>query len=174
MMLPLSLKIIGAAVVLIIILLIVTKKNRGYLWPLFVIALGLGFWQGLKEYNRKNKDLSNVKADIKIAAVDLIREYEGNDSASNKKYLGKIVEVNGNVKKIETDDKGFYTVVLGDTSSLSSLRCSMDSTHQKDAAKLIAGSSTTVRGACTGFNKDELGLGSDVILNRCVIILKDK
>jgi hypothetical protein len=46
----------------------------------------------------------------------------------------------------------------------------MDSTHQKDAAKLVSGSSTTVRGSCTGFNKDDLGLGSDVILNRCVIV----
>ena len=114
----------------------------------------------------------NVKADIKVSAINVIHEYEANDSASNQKYLGKIVEVDGNIKKIEADDKGFYTIVLGDTSSLSSVRCSMDSTHQKDAAKLVAGSSTTVRGSCTGFNKDELGLGSDVILNRCVIISK--
>lgn len=170
MILPLSLKIIGAAGVLLLILFIFWKKNRKYIWPFLLIAIGLNIWQGLKEYNRKNQDLSNVKADIKISAVDIIHEYEANDSASNQKYLGKVVEINGNVKKIETDDKGFYTVVLGDTGNLSSVRCSMDSTHQKDAAKLAAGSSTTVRGNCTGFNKDEMGLGSDVIMNRCIIV----
>jgi hypothetical protein len=46
----------------------------------------------------------------------------------------------------------------------------MDSVHQQDAAKVSVGTSVTVRGACTGFNKDEMGLGSDVILNRCVIV----
>src|SRR5262245_24607232 len=144
MLLPLALKIIGAAVLFFIILLIVWRKGRRLIWPLLVIAIGLGAWQGLKEYNRKNLDLNNVKADIKISAVNLIHEYEINDSMSNGKYLSKIVEVEGNIKKIETDERGFYTVVLGDTSSLSSVRCSMDSTHQQDAAKLATGSSTTV------------------------------
>ena len=173
MAIPLTLKIIIGVLLFLIVLLFITPKKKGK-YILFGIALfvGLGVWQGLKEYNRTNIDLNNVKADIKISAVDLIHEYEANDSSSNQKYLGKIVEVDGNIKKIETDDKGFYTVVLGDTSSLSSVRCSMDSTHQKDAAKLVVGSSGTVRGSCTGFNKDELGLGSDVILNRCVIIIK--
>src|ERR1051325_1511063 len=129
MILPLSLKVIGAAVILLIILLFIWKSGRKLIWFLLVVAIGIGAWQGLKEYNRKNEDLGNVKADTKISAMNLIHEYETNDSASNQKYLGKIVEVDGNIKKIESDDKGFYTIVLGDTSSLSSVRCSMDSTH---------------------------------------------
>lgn len=172
MILPLALKIIGAAVIVFIVLLIVWKKGRKLVWPLLVIATGLCLWQGLKEYNRKNQDLNDVKADIKISATSLIHEYEMNDSLSNEKYLGKVVEVDGNVKEVKADDGGFYTVILGDAGGLSSVRCSMDSTHQQDAAKLVPGSSTTVRGSCTGFNKDELGLGSDVILNRSVIIVK--
>jgi hypothetical protein len=173
MAIPLTLKIIIAVILLLIFLLFVTPKRNGkYILLCIALFVGIGVWQGLKEYNRKNEDLSNVKADIKISAANIIHEYEANDSASNQNYLGKIVEVDGNIKKVEADDKGFYTIVLGDTSSLSSVRCSMDSTYQKDAAKLVVGSSTIVRGSCTGFNKDELGLGSDVILNRCVIISK--
>jgi hypothetical protein len=170
MILPLSLKLLGAAGLLLVILFIFWKKKRKYIWPLGVMVVGLGIWQGLKEYNRKNPDLADVKADIKIAAVDLIREYEVNDSASNRKFLGKILEIKGQVKEVRTDEKGFYTIVLGDTGSMSSVRCAMDTVHQQDAAKLSIGTSTTVKGACTGFNKDEMGLGSDVILNRCVIV----
>ena len=142
---------------------------------MILLLLGIGFavWKGLKEYNRTNEDLSTVKAEINISAADLIREYEANDPAADQKYLGKIVETHGNIKKIEQDEKGYYTVILGDTSSRSSLRCSMDTIHNEDAAHLTAGSSATLRGACTGFNKDEMGLGSDVILNRCAIIKKD-
>ena len=170
MMLPLSLKIIIGILVVLVILFFILKRNRKFIGPLFVIVAAIGVWKGIKLYNEKPADFSNVKADVKISVVGLIHEYETNDSASNQKYLGKIVEVDGNIKKIETDDKGNYTVVLGDTTGLSSVRCSMDSIHQKDAAKLVVGSSTIVRGNCTGFNKDEMGLGSDVIMNRCVIV----
>lgn len=108
-----------------------------------------------------------------MPAAGLIHEYETGDSVVNKKYNGKVIEVTGYVKNIEKDQEGFYTVVLGDSSSQSSVRCSMDTIHGKDAASLVAGSSATLRGSCNGFNKDETGLlGSDVILNFCAVITK--
>lgn len=137
------------------------------------IIIASGAYYAWKEFNRKNKDLSKAKPDFTITAVELISAFESNDSAASRKYNGKILEVNGRVKKIEKDDKGYYTVILGDTSGLSSVRCSMDTMHQLDAASVKEGASAMLRGACTGFNKDELGLGSDVILNRCAVIKKD-
>ena len=177
MNIPPPLKIITVVIIVLIILLIIviTKKRKQLIRPvivLLVLGIGFGVWKGMKEYNRTNEDLITVKAEINISAVDLTREYEANDSAADQKYLGRIVETNGNIKKIEKDEKGFYTVIMGDSSSLSSVRCSMDTTHNEDAAHLTAGSSSTLRGVCTGFNKDEMGLGSDVILNRCAIIVK--
>jgi hypothetical protein len=148
------------------------SKKKIILLTLLIAAAG-GGWYVYKEYNRTNKDLRNTNPDFVTTATELIAEYERNDSLANKKYNGRVVELNAPVKKIEKDEKGFYTLVLGDSSSLSSVRCSMDTTHQQDAAVLIAGSSVVVRGSCTGFNKDEMGLGSDVILNRCAIINKD-
>ena len=152
-------------------------KKRKFILPIILLILldiGFGIWQGFKEYNRTNRDFSNVKADVKIAATDLIQQYESNDSLANKKYLGKVIDINGRVKDVKKDETGYYTVVLGDEASMSSVRCSMDTVHQQDAARLVIGSSAIVRGACTGFNKDEIGLGSDVILNRCVIITEKK
>ena len=147
-------------------------SRKKIIWTIVLLILAGGSWYGYKEYTRTYKDLIHVNADIKISVTDIIREFETNDSAANKKYPGKIVELSGNVKDIVKDESGFFTVVLGDTASLSSVRCSIDTSHQQDAARLIIGSSAIVRGACTGFNKDEMGLGSDVILNRCVIIEK--
>ena len=152
-------------------------KKRKFILPIILLILldiGFGIWQGFKEYNRTNRDFSNVKADVKIAATDLIQQYESNDSLANKKYLGKVIDINGRVKDVKKDETGYYTVVLGDEASMSSVRCSMDTVHQQDAARLVIGSSAIVRGACTGFNKDEIGLGSDVIFNRCVIIAEKK
>lgn len=170
MILPLSLKIIAGIVLLLAILFLVFKKQRKMTGVLLIIAIGVGAWQGLREFNRTNQDMTEASAEVKVTSLDLIRSYEENDSLANRQYLGKILEVNGVINKIETDDNGFYTVVLGSTGSLSSVRCSMDSTHQADAANLQKGSSIALRGVCTGFNKDEMGLGSDVILNRCVVL----
>jgi tRNA_anti-like len=146
----------------------VSKKK--IIWLTILLAVAIGAWYGFREYNRSNPDLSKVKADIRIRATDIIKEYEQNDSIADKKYLGKVVEVTGNVKKVEKDEGGYFTVVLGNAASLSSVRCAIDTTRQQDAASLTIGSSAIVRGNCTGFNKDEMGLGSDVILNFSVII----
>ena len=123
-----------------------------------------------KEFARTNKDLSKVNADFEVSSSSLIQEFESNDSLAAKKYNGKILDLSGNVKKLEKDELGLFTIILGDSTSLTSVRCSIDTSYQADAARLMANSSVKLRGMCTGFNKDEFGLGSDVILNRCVII----
>ena len=163
--------IIGLAV--FIILLLVFRKRKIILL-LILAGAGVGAWYGYSEYNRKNKDLGEVNADVRIPAIDMIKEYEQNDSLADKKYLGKVVEVTGNVKEVKKDEAGYYTVSLGDAASISSVLCAIDTTHHQDAASLTVGSSAIVRGNCTGFNKDEMGLGSDVILNRSVIIQSKK
>lgn len=147
-------------------------SRKRIIGSIILLVVAGGSFYAYKQYSRKNKDLSNVKADIKLTAATLIREYEASDSVSNEKYLGKILEVTGNLRNVEKDGSAYYTVVLGDTTNMSSIRCSMDTTHQQDAAGLEPNSSIVVRGACTGFIRDELGLGSDIILNRCVIIPK--
>jgi uncharacterized protein (DUF1330 family) len=147
-------------------------KRKKIILLLLLLAAVAAAWYGYKEYTRTNKDLASAKADFVLAATDLIKEYESNDAASAEKYNGKIVEISGQVKAVEKDDKGYCTVVIGDNTSMSSVRCAIDSTHQDKATGLINQSSVTVRGACTGYNKDEMGLGSDIILNRCVLINK--
>jgi uncharacterized protein (DUF1330 family) len=177
MSIPFSLKLTVAVIIVLVILLIIAilRKRKPMILPLtilVVLSVLFGVWKGLREYNRTNADLGHVKADVKISTTELIHDYETNDSLANQNYLGKVIEINGNIKKIERDEKGYYTVVLGDTAIHSSVRCSVDTVHNADAAELRAGSSTILRGACSGFNKDDMGLGSDVILNRCAIIIK--
>ena len=133
---------------------------------LVAAAAGVYAW---KEFSRKNKDLSGVNADHSVQAVAWIAEFANNDTAANTKYLGKVVSVEGMVKQVEKDEEGKFTVVLGDTADMSSVRCSMDSVHAQDATTLRKGESVKVKGIYIDFNKDDMGLGSDVKMNRCVI-----
>ncbi|OQP47008.1 hypothetical protein A4H97_05685 [Niastella yeongjuensis] len=130
-----------------------------------VIALAAGY--GWYQYNRTVQGLANVSADFTVNATDLIKEFVSSEDATNKKYLNKILSVKGIVKNVEAAQN---TVVLGDTSDMSGVRCVLDSTANTTVGSLQKGALITIKGAITGFNKDETGLlGSDVQLNRCVI-----
>jgi tRNA_anti-like len=149
-------------------------SRKRIIWLLVLVVIAGGAYYGYMEYNRTNKDLSKVKPDIITTAPDIIKEFQDNDTAANKKFLGKIVELSGNVKKLEKDEQGDYTVVLGDAFSLSSVRCLSDSNHRNEFSVIKENSTITIRGACTGFKKNEemlgMDLGSDVELNRAVIV----
>ncbi len=138
---------------------------------LLIVALAIlsGGWYAYSEYNRKVKDLSKVKADMRLGTNDLVSQFENDENLANVNYLDKVIAVSGTLKAIEKDETNNYSLVLGDKESMSSVRCSMDEEHQLKIKGLLTGSKITVKGACTGFNSDEL-LGSDVILNRCVIL----
>jgi hypothetical protein len=132
---------------------------------LIVIAAGAYFY-----VNRKTQSLSESNADFTISAIKFLEEYSANQDLSDKKYLGKIIQVNGNLKEIEKDDKGSLTFVLGDLTTMSSVRCSIDTMVVIDESAYPAGTEVSIMGECTGFNADDLGLGADIVLNRAVII----
>ena len=132
---------------------------------LIVIAAGAYFY-----VNRKTQSLTDSNADFKISAVKFLEEYSSDQVLSDKKYLGKVIQVEGNLKEIERDDKGSLTFVLGDLSSMSSVRCSIDTTVVIDESAYPVGTAVSLKGECTGFNADDLGLGADIVLNRAVII----
>ena len=121
------------------------KLIRNVLLVAVVLGIGAAIY-GYKEFNRKS------------------------EKAATLKYGGKIIQVAGLVKKVDKDEQGNFTVVIGDNSSLSSVRCSIDSLFSKDVTALQLNAPAFLKGVCTGFNADEMGLGSDVILNRCVIV----
>ena len=143
------------------------KKKRVIIVAIAILILS-GGWYGYKEYTRKVPDLNRVKADIEMNSGELIAAFEKNEATANNLYLDKIISINGTIRAIEKDEKGLYTVILGDESSMSSVRCSMNAEYPESIAKLAEQSTVTVKGACTGFNANEL-LGSDVVLNRCVV-----
>ena len=141
--------------------------------PVVLILIAVAVFMGYKYYNKPVISLAHSNADLNITATALIKRFESDEVLANKEFLGKkidyIITVSGPVKEVIKDERGAYTVVLGDSSKRSTVRCSIDSIQNQEAASLKTGSSISIKGAITGFMKDDLGIGSDVILNRCVI-----
>ena len=124
--------------------------------------------------NRKTQSLTDRRADYKISAIKFLEEYSADQVLSDKKYLGKIIQVDGNLKEVDVNDSGFLTFVLGEVGTMSSVRCSVDTSLILDQSTYKIGSAVSLKGECTGFNADELGLGADIVLNRSIIIQNKK
>ncbi|MGC4038423.1 MAG: hypothetical protein QM764_20835 [Chitinophagaceae bacterium] len=147
------------------------KNKQRIIIPITLIITVVGLY-AYKEFNRKNKDLGKVRPDVHIRADSLIKSFESDEASATATFLTKkklVLAVTGRVKKVMKDEMGYYTITMGDVTSMSSVRCSMDSLHARDAITIGTGDSVTIQGAISGFNKDDF-LGSDVLLNRCVII----
>ncbi|WP_205509511.1 OB-fold protein [Longitalea arenae] len=144
------------------------SKKRIIIGGIVVVILALATY-GWYQYNRTVKGLHDVRADYSVNATALINEFISNEDSANKKYLNRILAVKGVIKNIESGE-GAGTIVLGDSTDLSGVRCVLDSSAHSKTASLQRGALITIKGAITGFSKDETGLlGSDVQLNRCVI-----
>src|SRR5687767_3714921 len=127
-------------------------SRKMIIWLIVLLVVLSGAIYFIKEFNRTNADLTNVDADYRVEDLNFLNEFVKNDTLTSRKYNGKVIEVTGNVKSIEKDEMGYLTILLGDTSSLSAVRCSMDSVYQSDAASVAIGTSVTIRGICTGYN----------------------
>jgi len=148
------------------------RKIIFYVFFSLLVIIGAAGIYIYREYNRSHRDTAELKPNYTISATELLKEFEIDEKSSNNKYWDKVLKVDGIIKELIKDEKDFYSVSLGDTASLSSVRCSIDSLHSNEAASLQKGNSVVIKGICTGFNADEL-LGSDVILVRSVINKKN-
>ncbi len=145
------------------------KKKLLVVAIVIVILIILGSIYAYKEYNRKGSNIELTNSIYSNTATGLINDFTSNEKASNTKYLSKVIAINGEVKKIDSDQKGNPTIVLGDANSMSSVRCNLDSLYASAAASILIGQKITIKGICTGYLADELGIGSDVILIHCII-----
>lgn len=149
-------------------------KKKNLLWALLLLVLA-GAIYGVKEYNRTRPDSKSLEPKFTVEASGILKEFAGNEAEATQKYNGKdiILAVSGNLKEIKQDEKGYYTLLLGDTADLSSVQCSMDTVYVKDISAVKAGQPVTVKGNFTGYNADVTGmLGADVQLNNCVLVSK--
>ena len=132
-----------------------------------IIIIGAGAY-AFMEYNRKPKDAAKVKAAFSLNCEQLCQAFLKNEKKAQQLYDGKAIAVTGELSSVEKDEHGSYTLIFEDSVDNAAVRCSLDSLHNEGCAALTKGRQLTVKGFCSGFNKDDL-LGSDVLLSRCTV-----
>ena len=121
---------------------------------LFIAA---GAIYGWLEYNRTATDLATKQADFVLSAAQLTSAFEVDEPNANEKYLGKVIEVEGEILSRES---GEHLILTLKGTEMVSLRAEMTSSLDTD---FEVGKSLKLRGICTGFLLD-------VVLNECVIV----
>jgi hypothetical protein len=145
------------------------KKLKVIILAILIVAACITMY-AVMEYYRKNESLAEIKPAYTVSADNLIQEFTVNAPLAGKKYLGKVIDVHGLCKGIEQDSHGYYTVVLSGEIPGTSIRGTIDSTMNNQTLMLKPPVHINIRGMLTGYNPDELGLGADILLNRCILI----
>jgi hypothetical protein len=115
---------------------------------------------GYYMYNKPVSSLENQKAALSLSANKLLSDYEEDEVQANKIYLDKILEVAGEVDKIEYAN-GKTSVYLVTENMMSSIICEMEKSNTE--LKIKKGENISVKGLCSGYLMD-------VVLVRCLII----
>jgi hypothetical protein len=121
---------------------------------LIMITSGVFIYQ---EVFKEASSLDEVKADMLVEAVILAEDYETDEARGNEKYLGKILQVSGEISEIEGGAP--LTVVLKGT-GMTQIRAEL---HTIPDQLPVVSDIIEVRGSCSG-------LLLDVVLHNAVIL----
>jgi hypothetical protein len=130
--------------------------------------------------NRNIANNKDAKPDYTISMQDLLKEFSNNDSATSKKYIGKLISVTGNVKEVLMSDSA-TTINLGDTSSNNTIVCQIDARNNAAAKLVKPNTQITVKGELAGINNQNtdplfagmgVSLGTDFVFKYCSIVTK--
>lgn len=114
-------------------------------------------------------DTSSEKPAYSISAMDMLAEFQQNDSAANKKYTEQIIAVSGLVSEVEGADTS-ATVKFVDTLTGSYLIFDFQSGASRQAAALQPGANVTLKGSCSGSIYSRLRNAHMISFKRSVII----
>lgn len=134
-------------------------KKRIYIPALAALLICSALILFYYKWNKPHQDIA-VTTGIKIDATDLFREFSETEKTATAKYNGKVLEINGIVSDISTNQEGKKIVQLQTDDPLFGINCTMEKN-----IKLKQGETVTLKGICSGFT-------TDVIIIRCYPINK--
>jgi len=124
---------------------------------------------GYQAFTKKTKSAAYLKTEFRISDSELFQLFLDNEKAAAEKFTGKVLEINGTVKEVEKDNLTHLTTLfLGTNNDPSSIICSIDSAFSKKYSLADLNKQVHIKGICTGYLADDMGLGMTINLNRCV------
>ena len=118
-------------------------KRKTVLIIVFIVTLLAAAYVYFFVYNKKNPDIENKKADFKVTAVEFIDDCEKLDTAANRKYNDKVIEIKGKVNSTILGDS-ISSIVLDENKS-TTITIEMYSRFNDLAKNLKVGEEVTIK-----------------------------
>lgn len=99
--------------------------------------------------------------EVKTNAQELFEAFESDETAANKQYLNKVLEVQGQVLSVKNSDASKYYLEL-ETMGFGVVKCTMEESFDPDG-KDWSGEIITVKGECLGYLLD-VQIGEAIII----------
>ena len=106
-------------------------------------------------------DIANQDADFILQAASLYEEFDQDESSSNQKYVGKVLEVLGTVSELKSQPDESITLIL-ETNHLGAVYCNFAPAKGPSLSSIAIGETTKIKGICSGFLMD-------VMIDQCII-----
>ena len=105
--------------------------------------------------------IDNADVDFVLSAVELYEHYQDDEAKANDTYLGKVIEVQGTIQMIETDQSGATVLILNVNDGFGGVMCTLAENPKESLYEV--NQEVTVKGLCAGKLMD-------VVLNKCVVV----
>jgi hypothetical protein len=117
-------------------------------------------------------DTANVKADYTIGSRQLLDEFLSNDTLSNKKYLDKVLVVNGEASAVEVLPDSTSTIRFADSTGSYAI-FSLEKDQLETVKTIKPGDPVSLKGVCSGSIYSEI-LGTTSISFKRTTLNKNK
>ncbi len=144
-----------------------SSRNKKWIIALVIllVAGGTMIWY---LFTLKYEDMSSVKADYNVQAMDFIKTFQQDMTAANKKYAEKIIVVNGMVSAIEMADTT-ANIKMIDTTSGAYIIFAFQQQHLNEAKQLKEGDQVSIKGSCSNGAFSHILETEYISFKRCAI-----
>ena len=132
-------------------------KSKNKIFSVITISIIIGVGYGYYLFNKPVESIKTKKPHYTLKPIDLLSEFEQDDVAANKMYLDKIIQISGEITKIE-EKKNIH---IDTGNPLSAIIFELDDKENYPTLKI--GDKITIKGLCTGYLMDVVLVGSVVI-----------
>ena len=118
--------------------------------------------------NELHKETTDVKADFTLSSDQLIKEFMSNDSAANKKYLDKVILVNGPASAIEIGTDSTSTIRFADSTGSYAI-FSLEKEELPAVKQLKTGDQVSLKGVCSGSIYSDILATTSISFKRAIL-----
>jgi len=132
-----------------------------------IIALAAGIGIGYR-FTQKFDDTTNMRAVYLVNALDLIKEFQRNNSIANIKYAEKIITVTGLVTQVENANYSI-NIKMSDTVNGSYVIFAFQDKNLNEAKSIKTGDKIAIKGSCSGGAYSKILAAEFITFKRCVL-----